>query len=449
VATQGFDLKRPPDAELAPGVEDGFRLAAVGDCITSRPLAPQLERLPGFTSVIGLLRDASVAFGNLETSIFDVRRFAAYPRVVNDWGLVSTPEVADDLAALGFSIMSRANNHAMDWGIEGMRETGRRIDEANIVHAGTGETLSSASAPRYLETPHGRVGLVSLYTTHAWDQDSALDQFREVPGKPGVNTLRVTRVVEAPESVVEGLRAIYRAMLPDSIPPPQLEMFDTRFIAGTETKVHYEPDAEDVARNLRNIRLGKQHSDFLVVSAHVHEDGADPDTPPDHIIAFARAAIDAGADVFVGHGVHRLWPVEIYRGRPILYGLGNFFWSDIQEAVHGALYANARPRLKEVFRDPDTVTDADLNLMLNADDFAGGRFFESAVAEITSAGGRTELRLHPIDLGYGEPLTRSGVPRSPETGFGEAVLKRIAAMSELFGTTISIKDGIGLVGTGT
>jgi len=443
--TNGTDPRRPPDAELLPGVADGFRLAAVGDCITSRALAPQLERVSGFASVVDLLLGASAGFGNLETSVIDVRRFTAHPRVVNDWGLVSTPGVAEDLTTLGFSIMSRANNHAMDWGIEGMRETGRRIDDAGIVHAGTGETLSNASAPRYLETPHGRVGLVSLFTTHAWDQDSALDQFREIPGKPGVNTLRVTRVVEAPETTIEGLRAVYRAMLPDSTPPQELEMFDTRFNAGSEVKVRYDANVDDVARNLRNIRLGKQHSDFLVVSAHVHEDGADPDTPPDHIIGFAHAAIDAGADVFVGHGVHRLWPIEIYKGRPILYGLGNFFWSDIQEPVQQALFDNARGRLKEAFGDVESATEADLNLMLNADDFAGGRFFESVVVELTFEGGNADLRLHPIDLGYGDPLTRSGIPRIPAAGFAEAVLQRVATMSQAFGTTVEVGQGVGRV----
>lgn len=442
-----FDPKRPLERELLPGVSDGFRLTAVGDCIISRPLAPQLERVTGFAPLVEMLRGSTAAFGNLETSIIDIREFAGYPRIVDDWGLVSTPDVAEDLAALGFTIMSRANNHAMDWGVEGMRETGRRIDSAGIVQAGVGETLSNASAPRYRETPLGRIGLISTFTTHAWDQDSALDQFREVPGRPGVNTLRVRRIVEVPRETLQGLLAIYRAIEPDSAVPEVLTMFDTRFIEGPDVKVRYEIDDDDVARNIRNVRLGKQHSDLLAVSAHVHEEGPDSDAPPLHIVDFARAAIDAGADVFLGHGVHRLWPVEIYRGRPILYGLGNFFWSDIQEAVHGALYANARQRLKEAFGDPDAATDADLNLMLNADVFAGNRFFESVVAELTFTGGRADLRLHPIDLGYGEPLTRSGIPRAPERDFAEALLKRIAAMSEPFGTTISIVNGVGHVGT--
>lgn len=442
---EGFDPKRPPDAELLPGVADGFRVAAVGDCITSRPLAPQLERVPGFASLVERLRGASAAFGNLETSLIDIREFGGYPRIVNDMCLLSTPDVAEDLVTLGFSVMSRANNHAMDWGIDGMRETGRRVDGAGIVHAGAGETLANASAPRYLETPQGRVGLVSLHTANLWDQDSALDPFREVPGKPGVNTLRVTRVVEASERTIDDLRAIFRAILPDERVPKELNMFDTRFVTGDEIKVRYDADAEDVARNLRSIRLGKQHADFLIVSAHVHEDGANPDTPPDHIIEFAHAAIDAGADLFLGHGIHRLWPVEIYRGRPILYGLGNFFWSDIQEGGHRALFDGVRVRLKKEFGDAERATDADLNMMLNADYFSGGRFFESVLADLTVEGGKTNLRLHPIDLGYGEPLTRSGIPRTPEAGFAEAVLKRIASMSAPFGTTISIEAGVGQV----
>ena len=53
---------------------------------------------------------------------------------------------------MGFSIVSRANNHALDWGIEGLHETSRWLDEAGIVHAGAGETRGLARAPQYFES---------------------------------------------------------------------------------------------------------------------------------------------------------------------------------------------------------------------------------------------------------------------------------------------------------
>jgi Putative enzyme of poly-gamma-glutamate biosynthesis (capsule formation) len=54
--------------------------------------------------------------------------------------IIGTPGVARDLKSIGFDIMSRANNHATDWGLEGMRQTNRALDEAGIVHAGAAST---------------------------------------------------------------------------------------------------------------------------------------------------------------------------------------------------------------------------------------------------------------------------------------------------------------------
>jgi poly-gamma-glutamate synthesis protein (capsule biosynthesis protein) len=91
----------------------------------------------------------------------DIRGFQGHSHGgKDDWSLVAVPEVAKDLKALGFDMVSRANNHAMDWGIEGMRETSRWLDEAGLVHAGVGEERAGARAARYLETDMGRVGLV-------------------------------------------------------------------------------------------------------------------------------------------------------------------------------------------------------------------------------------------------------------------------------------------------
>ena len=63
---------------------------------------------------------------------------------------------------MGFTLVSRANNHVLDWGVEGMRETTRHLDDAGIVHAGIGEDRGLAAAPSYLETPKGRIALIDF-----------------------------------------------------------------------------------------------------------------------------------------------------------------------------------------------------------------------------------------------------------------------------------------------
>ena len=149
-----LDPRRPPAAELALRVPDGFTVTAVGDLITSRPLRQEAARLPGFKAVLGRLKRGDVLFGNMESTIFDVRHFSGAPYSYDgDWTNASLPAVAKDLREMGVDLVSRANYHVMDWGIEGMRETGRWLDEAGIVHAGAGETRGLARAPQYYETP--------------------------------------------------------------------------------------------------------------------------------------------------------------------------------------------------------------------------------------------------------------------------------------------------------
>jgi len=133
--------------------------------------------------------------------------------------------------------------------------------------------------------------------------------------------------------------------------------------------------------------------------------------------------------------------MEIYKGRPIFYGLGNFFWSDIQEPLSSELHGSAgnRALLRESFADPDGATDADLSAMLNATSFATSgdtvrnRTFQTMLARSRydiATGRLKEVRLYPIDLGYGDRLTRSGIPRRASKTIADSVLDRVITMSD-------------------
>jgi len=134
-------------------------VAAVGDCIVSRPLLPMAGVDRAFAEVVSLLRGSDATFGNLETSLVDLADTAAVPSgLPDDWAIRAVPDTALDLRALGFDVFARANNHSTDWGAGGMFETGLYLDEAALLHAGAGPTLAAARAPRYLETDAGRLG---------------------------------------------------------------------------------------------------------------------------------------------------------------------------------------------------------------------------------------------------------------------------------------------------
>ena len=129
-----------------------------------------------------------------------------------------------DLRALGFDLVSRANNHAMDYGIEGMRETSRWLDEAGIVYAGIGENRGDARAARYLDGPTARIGLVSMASTYR-DYADALPPQGRAPGRPGINALRTTKTYVVTPETLRQLRAVKDALEAPGkaceIPPPK------------------------------------------------------------------------------------------------------------------------------------------------------------------------------------------------------------------------------------
>ena len=151
----------------------------------------------------------------------------------------------------------------------------------------------------------------------------------------------------------------------------------------------------------------------------------------------ARGAIDSGADMFVTTGNHNLGPIEIYdspgRGkRPIFYGLGNFFWSDVQELLPADLFARNRELLKKTWQDPERATEYDLTAPLNRAYFAHEFTFQSVIAEVRfkgnelvggrAASGRTRLR-RPTDH---ERHSEAGRGRSRSAEILDQVVKQTA-----------------------
>ena len=455
-----FDPKRPIEQEVRTSVRDGFTLGAVGDCIISRPLSQYASRDEGFAAVVKLLGSNTVLYGNMETSILDIRDFKGYPfSWAGDWTLRAEPAVAKDLAKMGFQIMSRANNHAEDWGIEGMRETSQWLDEAGIVYAGAGENRGLARMARYFESSKGRVAIVSMASTYR-PESAALPAFGATPGRPGISGLGLRTINVVPADVMTALAKMQPELLAlheerptktdgkaPGAPPSKLSIFGEDFELGEKAEYRYEMDQTDLAEILRAIRLGKEHSDFLVATIHSHEcsNCAPPSQPAAFLRDLSHAAIDAGADAFATTGIHHLGPIEIYKGRPIFYGLANFFWSDIQEPLPADLYQRNTEKLSRAFQFPGRATDADLSNALNVGAFSNEETFETIVTQSRFEGGRlVELRLYPVDLGYGLKLTESGIPRLASPEKGTKILKRLQTLSAPYGTVIAIEDSPGL-----
>ena len=257
-----FDPKRPLARELETNVPDGFTLVTVGDCIISRPLLQYAANDEGFRKVVEILKRADVTYGNMETSILDLRHFTGYPYPgPEDVTLVATPEVAKDLAQMGFDLVSRANNHALDWGVEGMRETSHWLEGAGIAYAGVGENLGLAQAAGYFEGAKARVGLVSMASTFRPGTE-ALPSMAAAPARPGINALTLKKsVVVSPEQMAEVVR-LRNALYPKGErqqAASELSLLSNKFVLGKSFGFRYAMDAIDLSGILRGVRQGKQH----------------------------------------------------------------------------------------------------------------------------------------------------------------------------------------------
>ncbi|MER8989860.1 CapA family protein [Mesorhizobium sp. M0843] len=434
----------------ATNVADGFTMVAVGDLILSRPLTKY--RHPGLHEIIEILRGADVTFGNMEMNIIDIRSFKGSPQAEYGGAYhISLPQIGPDLKEMGFNVVSRATNHTLDWGVEGMRETSRVLDESGIVHAGAGENLAQAAAARFLETPRGRVALVSFASSFT-PMSRACDPAGEAPGRPGLNALRLAKSIVVPAEMLDNLRRV-RDALPDAQPsredPNRVVLAGVTYKVGEKAGYTFEPDVRDVTNILRNIRRGKQFSDFCIATNHGHEPGGWSRVAPDYAQSFAHRLIDAGADAYVAHGPHQLRGIEIYKGRPIFYSLGNFFYDPLRTPAGADMF--------DVYgKDPRMDTDAEVTVDEEAKGYPTAEGFVGAVSgpvfyESVITLGRfeqnklAELRLYPLELGRSKRFANRGIPRLATGLQAKAILERLQKLSEPFATEIVIENDVGVI----
>src|SRR5690606_12267692 len=109
----------------------GFSFATAGDMIYSLPILPLED--PGVEGIAKVIRKADAALANQEGSILDPDSFAGYPAALNGGGYpFGRPELAKDIADFGFDFAVKANNHAVDFGLSGMLESKRHLEEAGV-----------------------------------------------------------------------------------------------------------------------------------------------------------------------------------------------------------------------------------------------------------------------------------------------------------------------------
>jgi poly-gamma-glutamate capsule biosynthesis protein CapA/YwtB (metallophosphatase superfamily) len=429
-----------------------LRLALTGDSILQRRLLTRED--DALRPLFDVIRSADVAFTNLEVLANDYRGDPALESGGSHFGAPSW--VLDELVEAGFDLFATATNHALDYGVSGLIHTIQALEQRRLSYAGIGANLEEARRPVYHTHPHGTVAMLSCSATFAKGQEASA-QRPDMPGRPGLNPLRfeVTHEVTAPQlaalqeiSEALGLEAQRLQMIKMGFayPPADPAIFPLgamNFRAAEHTSLRSAPKEQDVADIARWVREARGLSDLVLVSFHAHEQGADKEEPAEFLPVFARRMIDEGADLVVGHGPHLLRGMEIYRGRPIFYSLGNFIGQN--ELV---------PRLPsdsyERFRADPQMTPGQVYQKRTDHDRHGfpsdARFWESVVPMLTYEDGvLSGMQIQPVTLGLGEARHLRGRPRLAEGAEAQRILARFAALSRPFGTEIRIDGAIATI----
>jgi len=218
---------------------------------------------------------ADVRIVNLETSI--TRSEQRWPGKGVHYRM--NPENVGCLTSARIDVCALANNHVLDHGRPGLVDTLETLGKAGVQVAGAGLDLAQARCPAVVEVAGaGRVVVIAFGT----EESGIPPTWAAAPARSGVDLVR------------------------------RLD----------------ERTASELAERVRRV---KQPGDVVVASVHWGTNWG-WEVPSDHV-RFAHRLVDAGVDVVHGHSSHHVRPIEVYRGRLVLYGCGEFI--DDYEGIAG------------------------------------------------------------------------------------------------------------------
>jgi poly-gamma-glutamate capsule biosynthesis protein CapA/YwtB (metallophosphatase superfamily) len=429
-------------ANLAARAPDSFTFAAGGDMIGPYRTLPAKPD-PGFAQVIALFRGADLGFANQEGSIFDLKNFPGTPAAENGGGYPLQPSsFARDLKAIGITMVSKANNHATDWGTEGLSATLGWLVVSGVTVGGAGPGLEAARAPAYRDMVKTRVALVDTASTFPPMAVAGPPVARfGVNSKPrvGIAPLHVREVGRISPQQLAAMRQI-SGTLDIGGDVHHVRLGDQVF--SDQSGPRWEMNQDDENAILNSVTTARAHAGFVLFSIHAHQTAGDVDAgakpfepmtlhwadeaaspddpkPADFEPSLFRAAIDAGADAVVRTGPHVLGGIEIYKGKPIFYSLGSLFFD-----FHG----------KRTYVTPTGQTmrfpDAWYQTVIPVTRYAHGKL--------------SEIRLYPFAIddtdGVGGGMPKTASPKEAQT-----ILDHLKAMSAVYGTKIAIENGIGII----
>lgn len=417
-----------------------MKMTATGDSILIQGY-PE-DGYPGLSEIQDYIAKGDARFGNLETCITFWDTYAsAYSG--GTW-MNAEPRVLPKILNYGFNFLGFANNHTMDMGPDGLLETLSFVRQYDVSLAGAGEDLKEASRAAVRNTPGGRVAFLSVSATFN-PAAAAEDGSAGRKGRPGLHFLRKKTKLFVSKMHFSALKEVAEAA---KIPGFKCLSEDRILLEQTEIEVSKDGREEkvtscvpeDLERIGETIRNAKAQADYVVVMLHDHAIKADDMAEPDDAaVEFAHFCIDRGAHALIGTGTHQFKPIEIYKGRPVFYSLGNFcFQSNMVEHQPADMFD------KFGFSD---MTDLQ-GLAARSDGWKIGHHtqffnFRTVIPYMEFEGGRlVKLEMKPVELGFEKPRSEKGIPYPASETQGREIFARLRELSAPRGTRLQMNpDG--------
>lgn len=266
--TNDETAETPENSDVATGSTDDaaekVEMAFVGDVLLGSTVSYLLERhgmdYP-YTHIREQLQQPDITVANLETPITELEE----TKEQKSYLYRSSPETLPAFVEAGFDLVTLANNHILDYGVEGLRDTIAHLDKADIKHVGAGEDEIEAYQPVIIEQNGIKTAFIGL-----------------------------------------------------SMVVPRVEWKANKYNPGVAETYSYE-------RAVKAIERAEEEADVVVVLPHWGDERQQE--PKEQQVNMAYRYIDAGADLVVGSHPHVLQTVERYKGKWIVYSMGNFIFT--------------------------------------------------------------------------------------------------------------------------
>ena len=417
-------------------------ICSVGDAILLENFPESYDVNP----IKEIVQKADVRLFNLENVLSD-RQIYASSYCGGTW-LLAKEDTLDDTLKFGFNGCSFANNHTMDFSYDGLFDTINAAKKRNLPICGAGKDLEEAADYVTIETENGKCALISICATFN-DAARAGNPSDYLAGRPGLNPLRFSiEYYITPEHMkalneisagthIDGRRNRSRMGGYTPMPPEGCFGFGEYNFRESEVEGKFSKvNAVDMERTENTIKRALEECENVIVNIHSHEIKHDTDDEPDDfLIEFCRKCIDSGASAVIGTGTHQLKAVEIYKGKPIFYSLGNFIFQsdmvfcmpdDFREKYKMPYGLTAKEQIAERAKLGNGGLHNDVNN------------FRSLMPFMTFEDGKpTDIRLYPLrlDMHTGFPALAD----EKETGI---IYDYLCDRNKQFGTEIEIAGGV-------